>query len=1578
MAVRFEPFPSVAAHKTPTRGDVEALATSLRREQDATDGATARASLLHEVASLHELTGDLAAAARDELAATNADPTLAEPLESLIGIARRRRSEKNLGKLLSRLTRLARFPEEKSRAALEVALNRSESGDLTGARDSLEQGLAELPDDSTAWLALEVVAAELGDADLRERALIGRAGLANDAAWRAELLADCARQRAAAGDTPAALSLLNQALDDATSYRTLRALEGAALQGDHLPEAADAMERVARLLLQSHADEETAEATGVPRALATRHHAALELLRAAECKRRVGDLVEQARLLDGASELVPGDLLLRLARLRSVEGRPGTGDPVRFIEDELCAGATGRVAAALKMRVARAALDKGDVEGALTAVRAALHADETAPYPRALVLDQLERGGSVEAFAEALRETSAHAGRHGRWWLLHAAVLLAKAPETQSAARQALQRAEEAGLSPEVVARVARLLAAHAEDRNWYGDATSKLRAHVDGSDRTALDLELLRAQAAAKSASGLRSRLEVLAESNSHPLLVAFLRNYCLPLLDAKGTPDRSPEDLDAFVRALSEGVEESALPDELALVSVLRRLDTGDEDGALRALVLLHDRAPNDVVIASALSAALTPDRPAEAARVLSQTAEGLDDDAQACAWHLRATLLNFRARHQAQALEELENAARRLPDAAEPLLGWVRHALARDDLAILDDLAASETESREGFADLERAAYALRQGSETPLEPLGTSYEAGALWLRALLTDTTAYEERELALEALIDADCLTAEAASGIAHAAVLTARGADPEAKRRVIPTARRWSETVSTVDSALGLLVAARSEGDVVAEVEARNLLAERLDAPELRTSARLLTRLHGLDGASSIPPPDEPSTASARWSAFEASTAGEALEHRARILSALAIATADVNEDAVGDDGMRATLRAMAALNLLETGDAPDAVRELRAVTEAVPEGLVGWECLLEAARQADDAATEAHACTELARLVPTDDRAAELWERAGILHQEALNQPELAEAAFGHALSRDFGRNASFERLFRVVRERGDRAHLLELIDGRLGAVDAPELVVELLWEKARLLRNEGDRDGAVRALDDLVRLQDDHLGAWALSAELHLKSDRVDRAAPALVRIAEHEGAPEEQRWMSGLAAADLYDQRLHDPARALTLLVSIAQHGLTPFPLTERIARTAARAKRWPEAAQAFAHLIEERTDSGGRAEAARILLAIQRDQLHSEGGALDAACALLREQSDDPDALAVVIQANLSESERDEWLAPAVEACRARLAENPSDDSRRRLLAWLCEHHASADIQYVTLGAIATERPLTVKSRRSFAELAHRAPTFPTERWDEEALASATAPNFLTAYAPLVKRLSRLFADAVEPHVGTLGAAPRDRVDPFVDHPLRGEVARWAQAFGLDDFELYVGGDDPAGVRGLHLEFPTLVLGTEVTCPLSPAKRAAVVAHLFALSTGTVAVLTRSASEAAALVSAAGQLAKILIPVPENPHTAEYRRRLARVLPEDAESWLPELVGAAAAEEQGLADWCRSAQMSAARVAAVCVGEPAAVIAALAPGHDEPEARATFIRDLLAFSFSSDFFQLRGRLGLAIR
>src|SRR5262249_24027136 len=114
--------PRPPSHPTsfpPGPADTSPATVYLRAEQAATSDPEHKALLLHELGVVEERAGDEMGAAREFLASFNSFAQFREPLEGLVRLLERRKSVKNLPKLLDALLRAAETPVEKSRAFIK-------------------------------------------------------------------------------------------------------------------------------------------------------------------------------------------------------------------------------------------------------------------------------------------------------------------------------------------------------------------------------------------------------------------------------------------------------------------------------------------------------------------------------------------------------------------------------------------------------------------------------------------------------------------------------------------------------------------------------------------------------------------------------------------------------------------------------------------------------------------------------------------------------------------------------------------------------------------------------------------------------------------------------------------------------------------------------------------------------------------------------------------------------------------------------------------------------------------------------------------------------------------------------------------------------------------------------------------------------------------------------------------------------------------------------------------------------------------------------------------------------------------
>jgi len=1545
----------------------------LRAEHDSAGENASRAILLHEIGVLEERLGDEAASARDQLGAVNADPDFREPLERLIAIIERRQSHKNLGKLLERLVRVAEQPDERARALLDQAFYLIDyEDDFSSARTLLEQATDETPRDASLWLALELIAGKLGDSELRERALLARAAITTSPFWKALLLLSLAEQRAAADETEGAERALEDAVAEESPVRfiALGALADLARKSGQNAVGLRAQTRIAEAILTAISDPARGDALGVPAHRRTAAQAADAFACAAELARDAGDAARSVELLERALEALPADPLLLRARFSAADSASDTATAARLAQAELDRGECGLRASALLLRIAEARASENDAHGALAALSRALTEDPASIPNRALLLDLLGMGEDAQAFASALEAAAEQLpsdDAKARAYLLSADVWARQCRDAQGA-RAALSQAGMFGAAPAVVARVARMLASLGEDAAWYEEATRRLIAQgATEAEQAGLWFELVRARSLRGETASTQQALSGLAAAPGGGWLGHALSAYAF---------DGSENGDNPALAELATLETDALTVQALRVVGVLRSLLRGDRESARQTLAELHAQTPADVLVARALSSLEKAQGALDrAAKILTTTAEATDDPELSLALELEAGILWWRAGDRKDAVKSF-GAASGHARAANALLGWALSAAEPNDLHARRRALESAAESAPDLAALDRFALeaartgdadAARDALNGLIERSDSELQRAAVLARSLWSPNNGEEdERARALDRLAEIPG-TAALARGAIYGIELarTPNGADAS----LLDAARNWALTDNGLAPALEWLGAALHAEDIPAEVEARRALAARL-TPELgaplEASAALVSLLSG-EGSPKTIVSDAPAVKLAN---LELAAPGSDPRRRAHALLDVGVS---LGEDSLG------VLTALAGYNQLAYGDTTAALESFRQVVEAYPEELMGWEGLRAAADAVGDRATLAEACAALGDAVTSATQGAEFWEEAALILLDEFKDKTRGEFALSRAVDRDVKRFAAFDRLFRMVRERKDGPRLLELVARRLEVAEDPEEIAKLFWERARVLRGAGDREGALSALENVRLLEPDHVGALALSGEIYITLGRFAEAAENLARLGALDEAPGQQRLMSGIAAVDLYENKLDDAYAALDVLTNLHKSGLGTLPVRERLARAAARAEAWEQATEALELLMNERETSAGRAEAARLAMVIYRDRLHEKSRALAATSRLLDEIPDDGEALDLVLSDAFSRSASAPLLERGLEHMTESLQENPTDTEQVERAARIASYLGKAPLRQAALGALVALGVSSAAVEQELIRIDQRVAHVPRIAIDDSALPDLADPEDHGPIGELMRAIATTICEELGPSLAAFGVGKKERVDPRLGLPVRNEIAAWAGALGVGEFELYVGGRDPDLVVAIASETPALVLGPAVMAPLGPRHRQAVARELFALRRGTTVLRHRESAEIGALVVAACRVGEVQLPSPAYAMLGEFQRLLGKA-PRKVRKMLPDLARAVAASGQDPLAWARAATSSLDRMAVIAAGDVSWVLADHGERgtiglSDEANARA---KRLLSFVLSPVYLALREQLGMGVK
>lgn len=1572
----------------------ESTVAKLRAELAAATDRPRQARLLGEIGELEEYGGDEPGAARDYLAAFNADPLFREPLEGLVRLLERRRSLRNLGKLIDALVRAAATPEEKARALLmKAAFAEDVSTDLEGAmsaaRAAVETG-AEGPETSLAWLTVEVLAAKLDDPPLRAQALAERAKCSRDPTWKGLLMLDSARVAAGAGKVDPALAQFAEALElgAGASYsstvltaRLVRSEPGSPGSPEAQGRAcayAVALGAQADLIRVAVDDPAKGDFLGVPREARDVAHMVDAWMRSAEAHRTTGDISAAAAVLERAERALEGtttettslvEKALTNARLRVAEAMGDFGAAARLaakrLEDEEDPG----VAAAFATRIALDAMATGEPARALDALTRAIALDPTCVPARALQLDVLADGDApaelateLESFAEHFETDDAK----GRSFLLAAFVWGMLAGDTASA-RAAVSQAGLYGIPPGTLSRLSRSMASYRADAAWHDEATRRLIANgADTSEQPALWFELLRERFVRGEAESAVKALRELGNAPKGAWLANVLEAYLPPHPALTERRRAALEELAAIETnpARARGI---------AVAAASRAHHEGDTDKARTRLLSLAEAHPKSALVASYLA---DLDRSAgahaAAASAAASCAEATDDVELGAALFLEAGFDEWRGGNRAAATAYFERSAERTPLAAQSALAW--------------SAWGTDTETLEGRRRaLQRSTDAGGDTYVVALDAFAVELAAGAGESAARLLDTIeqeadghlliagdlarlAWQEgaRDLdALRAAIGRIGALGERAHYIAAAEQLRlAQDIDPSA---VADTARSWFDAGGGIAAALEWLGATMG---TPAELEARRMTASLFtgaarEAMLVSASLVELTRHPASEDLSFL----EGQSAAVRLANLELAPPGSDPRKRAEALMGLdRTLGADVEADAL----------ALAGWSLLASGDTEAAARAFATAANARPEDLAPWIGLHAAAESAGDRSTRATAAERIGALSCDAARGAMYLEEAALLFLE-LGHGDHAEEVLQASFDRDPSRSVAFDKLFRRVREKKESDRLLELIERRLGATDDPAEIVKLYWERARVLREKGDTDGALVALENVTLVEPDHVGALALSGEIFIRKGSYEAAAEALGRLAKIEAAPPKNRVTAGIAAVDLYENKLSRFDLALDVLLTLHRAKLTTLAVRERLARAAARAGAWSEAANILEELMNDRPTAEARVEAAQLAMAIHRDRLGDANAALPAIFKVLSESPANADAIDLLLVTNQEPEARMNLLSQSRAALVRSLGDVPLGGVVVERLARVAAAVSDDALEHAALAAAVALGAGGDEARVRVTQLANRAPRFPQTALDESMKKALLASGDEGPLADLFMVLGPTLAEALGPTLATAGVGKRDRVDARSGLPLRNEIAAWAGAFGLQDFELYVGGRDSMAVQGIPGEPGAIVVGPGVNSPLPIPVRARIARELFAMSRGTTIVALRDETTVAAVVVAASKIAEVRIDSPTYAVQAEIDKLLAKAMSRKTRKLLSEIFQRIASSRSDSRTWARAARASQDRVTVLACGDVGIALSeALGQALQDLSAHVSGnvrAEELLRFVVSSQYLGLRRSLGL---
>jgi len=1116
------PRPTGAARK---RDLVELRIANLRRELEAETEPARQAAILYQMGALHEHELEQVSLAVDHYGqAHGVEPGFQPAMIAQLRIAERSKNGHDLGALRSEHVATARNSAVSAAALLDLAIHSEDWASL------LREAIARSPEPVVPALILEWLAEARGDGDAVRYALRTQAEHAADRDLQGALWMDVALSELDAGHPDEAIQALERACEtDALLWQARSVQLRTAREHGRWSAFVRAAASMARLLEAAVQSDEPPDPLSLPIPEEERLPMAAFLWReAAMCSaEQLDDPELAADYIDSALRSFPDQGATRLQALL-IQERLGDDSALKEVSDWFLTMAPEDPA--FVTHEIRRALSSDDLERAAETLREAAARYPDSNYAQAALDVALIRSAARSDRAERLHDRAetddgdararaswraaqleaTSSASSGRAQALYTQASVAAVTLKEPILREALGAALVARLPEVILERCDELMQSDIEPAERATLAFTKYDVTQNVLGASAEAQLLLRgsiedpgnhawAPHVARAHAAWSGNDGLLARAHE---TIAELTTGDTQLghLCAAGQAHARNRDWDAAGRVLRQALD--AAPEDRYVVSLL--------DGVLR-----EGGRPEEVV---SLARERSGGEPSAALGELSLLLAGATAE--------RSGNLTAARHAYEQALLEAPSS----PSAALALLDIARRqndagAMARGYAHLSDDALGGGVS--ELYALLRGDAGDASEAYERALEHPATAL-AAAVALLSMPTRLTTAEQRSAAEEALGDAGGASQEAANGFgeAYGALRASLG-----------------EEGSSAGDAWFQLAALAPTPNLQAAALLQGLRATRI-ARGVEAVDELFMLAHEAEDFAEV-------HADAATAIDEAIAPGDDPELRANAL---------LRKLQHSEDLGRGALDAARCRALVEADRGAEAVALLSETVDERPDDLALWETLRSAARQARQWPLVAQACERLAPFVEGSLRA-DLLEEAGVVRLDCLEQYPQAEDLFRRALEEDPTRDVAFRRLHDLLTQQEDAEALEELVSARL-AQGGPKDRLELLYERARLLRGFSDRPGALEMLDELFTAEPDHPGALALAAEVHVSLEQWAEAVECLRRLSKA-NIPEEQRRVAHLGAADFLETHLGAKDEALGELRAVEALGLADAQTWTRI-------------------------------------------------------------------------------------------------------------------------------------------------------------------------------------------------------------------------------------------------------------------------------------------------------------------------------------------------------------------------------------------------------------------------------
>ena len=1106
---------------------VELRIANLRRELEAETEPTNQAALLYQIGALYEHELERVSDAFQHYGQAHAAaPGFQPALIAQLRIAERTKNGHDLAGLRSEYVATATSPALSGAALLDLAIHSEDWASL------LREAIARSPEPVVPALILEWLAEARGDESALRHALRTQAEHAEDASLQAALWIDLALADIDAGDPDEAINALERACEsDALAWQARSLQRRTAREHGRWDVFVRATASMARLL-EAGADEASDPLSlSVPAEERVPMAAFLWQEAATCCVTQLEDEDAAAGYIGSALRLSPDQRAARLQALLIEERR---GDQAGLEEASGWFLANAPEDPAFMAHEVRRALSDEDVQRAMDTLRDAAARYPASDYAQAALDVALIRGAAHAERAERLRargETAEGDALARLAW--HAAQLTSTDPSASTEAQSVYSDASNAATTSKAwILREALGAALTSKQPSEILQRCEELmQCDIEPTERATLAFtryDVTQNLLGASPEAQLLLR-DGLGDANNH----AWAPHLARAQAAWAGNTNLLAQAHES-IAGLSTG--DAQLGHLCAAGQAYAR--SRDWEAAERVLRQALRAAPDDGYIVTLLDGVLREGgRPEEVVSLARERSQSESGTALGELSLLLAGATAERSGNLTAAQHAYEQALLEAPGSPSAALALHDVARRQDDTHVRLRAYAQLSDANLGGGVSE--LYALLRGDA--LSPArdadaGKAYEraldhpatalCAAVALLSTPTRLTTADQRSVAEEALADASPPEHADGFGAAYGALRASFG----------------DEGASASDAWLQLAALAPTDG-LRAGALLQGLRAERI-AQGAGATDELFMLAQEAEGLAQLCP-------DAAIAIDEALAPGDDAEFRANALEGKLH-----HSEAVG----RGALDAAYCRALVDADRGAEAVALLSEAVDDRPDDLALWETLRTAARQARQWPFVAQACERLAPFVERSLKA-DLLEEAGVVRLDCLEQYQQAEDLFRRALEEDPSRDIAFRRLHDLLAEQEDAEALEQLVSDRL-ALDGPKDRLDLLYERARLLRGFSDRPGALEVLDELFTAEPEHAGALALAAEVHVSLEQWAEAVGCLQRLSRA-SIPEEQRRVAHLGAADFLETHLGQKDAALEELRAVEALGLADAQVWTRI-------------------------------------------------------------------------------------------------------------------------------------------------------------------------------------------------------------------------------------------------------------------------------------------------------------------------------------------------------------------------------------------------------------------------------